>query len=292
MFKKSPLKNCCLQKYLKEEFGKEMHLILDIKTRWNSMVAMIYSFLKAKNAIKKTLIDFELANLWNDQHVPVLEMLVEVLTPVKDAVEALSRRDSNLLIADAIMNTLFDQLLLIKSSFSQALTESIKEKISQRRDDKMLALISYLKNPDNFNANSKTSKSSLKLYAEPIYKRLFDQSISQISSSDDDISETQVDDCFKMKLKTAIDNAKANPKKPKSYQANLLKKEFDLYEASNIRTKNLDDLYNALLTIKPTSVDSERVFSVAGNFVTKIRNRMSNELLNALVVLKTNFLTN
>jgi hypothetical protein len=56
------------------------------------------------------------------------------------------------------------------------------------------------------------------------------------------------------------------------------------------RTLRLENLYRALMTIKPTSTSSERVFSVAGGTITKIRSRMSPELLNALVFLKYYFL--
>ena len=48
--------------------------------------------------------------------------------------------------------------------------------------------------------------------------------------------------------------------------------------------------YNALLTIQATSTITERVFSVAGIFKTKIRNRMQSKNLNILVFLKYYFL--
>lgn len=51
----SPLKTSSLQKYAKEELGKEIHLACDIKTRWNSIVLMLENFLKAKKCIKKKL---------------------------------------------------------------------------------------------------------------------------------------------------------------------------------------------------------------------------------------------
>lgn len=141
MFKKSPLKTACLEKYVKEELGKEVHLTLDVRTRWNSMVGMIESFLKTKNSIKKALIDFSSTDLWIEEHIPLLEVLIEVLNPIKDAVEALSRRDSNLLIADVIMNTLYEQLLSTNSSLSRKMVDTIKNKINDRRDNNMLSLI-------------------------------------------------------------------------------------------------------------------------------------------------------
>ena len=60
IFRSSPTKNDkVLQKYVKEEFGKELSLALDSKTRWNSLVSMIQSFVKLKYCIKKSLIDLK-----------------------------------------------------------------------------------------------------------------------------------------------------------------------------------------------------------------------------------------
>ena len=73
---------------------------------------------------------------------------------------------------------------------------------------------------------------------------------------------------------------------------NSLKKELKLFEASGTQTQGIEILYNALLTIQPTSVESERVFSTTGTFVNKIRNRLSDETINALTVLKTYFFQN
>lgn len=65
-----------------------------------------------------------------------------------------------------------------------------------------------------------------------------------------------------------------------------LKSEFMLFKNTGQRTENLQKLYNALLCIKPTSTDVERVFSVCTNFCTKIRSRLSDKSLQALVFLK------
>jgi hypothetical protein len=60
-----------------------------------------------------------------------------------------------------------------------------------------------------------------------------------------------------------------------------LYKEFKLYEASGIRTSNLNQLDKALKSIQPTSTSNKRTFSVAGIFSTKLRNRIKFRLLNA-----------
>jgi hypothetical protein len=53
----------------------------------------------------------------------------------------------------------------------------------------------------------------------------------------------------------------------KEIEFRSLQKECNLFETSGVRLPNLDMLLSALRTIQPTSSDSERVFSVAGNSV-------------------------
>jgi hypothetical protein len=53
-----------------------------------------------------------------------------------------------------------------------------------------------------------------------------------------------------------------------------------------VRTPNLDMLLSALRTIQPTSTATESVFSVAGNFKTKLRRRIKFRVSNALVIFK------
>ncbi|GFU29940.1 uncharacterized protein TNCV_1687121 [Trichonephila clavipes] len=55
LFRKSPIKNDILQKYVKEDFGCEKMVCLDTKTRWNSLLAMLERFLEIKSAISKAL---------------------------------------------------------------------------------------------------------------------------------------------------------------------------------------------------------------------------------------------
>ncbi|GBP94818.1 hypothetical protein EVAR_91216_1, partial [Eumeta japonica] len=82
-FRKSPLKSITLQKHVVAEFGVELVLLLDVKTRWNSMLTMIEQFLKLKNAIKKALIDLASSQKWNEDNITVLQKLQMISTPKK-----------------------------------------------------------------------------------------------------------------------------------------------------------------------------------------------------------------
>ena len=52
----------------------------------------------------------------------------------------------------------------------------------------------------------------------------------------------------------------------------------------------LTKLRGALATIVPTSVEAERAFSAAGLFVTKLRTRMSDTMIDCLCFLRAHFL--
>ena len=54
---------------------------------------------------------------------------------------------------------------------------------------------------------------------------------------------------------------------------------------------DLVNLYRAFLVITPTSVEAERVFSAAGIFLTKLRTRMGDQILDKLIFLRFHLLS-
>ena len=62
IFRRSPTKDdAVLQKYVKEEAGKELNLILDCRTRWNSLLSTLSRFHILHNPIQKALIDLKIS---------------------------------------------------------------------------------------------------------------------------------------------------------------------------------------------------------------------------------------
>ena len=90
----------------------------------------------------------------------------------------------------------------------------------------------------------------------------------------------------KEELEKAIQHSAKKLRHNSNDEFYAVSKEMLVYEETGKRTTNLELLLNALETIPPTSVESERAFFAAGLFVTKIRSRMSNDLLNTLRFLK------
>ena len=69
----------------------------------------------------------------------------------------------------------------------------------------------------------------------------------------------------------------------------IVKKEMSFFEATKKRQENLQKLFNALLTVKPTSVEPEKTFSAMGLFATKLRSQLGDETLDALIVMRQKF---
>ena len=82
---------------------------------------------------------------------------------------------------------------------------------------------------------------------------------------------------------------------PKSYVPsqitnNALKSEMALFETTMRRGDNLENLFLSLKNIAPSSVFSEQAFSIAGNLITKYRNRLSDQSIDDLCFEKGYFL--
>lgn len=304
IFRKSPLKNVTLQKYVREKHTKDLQLILDCKTRWNSLVEMLSRFLLLKDCIMKTLIDLAIPNTLNDSDFERLIDIVDSLEPVKLTVLALCRHDANLYTADIAFNFMFEELKRMSSPLSIRLFESLKNRINQRRTIASEAM-SYLTNPKDHLAISIFSSAdpkSVSAFIRKVVKRL--SSSTEMEDSDDEIPLAQFRQnaqnevhftSLKEKLDAALKNAKntsttcaAIPKGQDGLKK-IIEKEMALFENGGNRGRFLQLAYDYLSTIPPTSVESERAFSVAGSFATKIRSSLGNESLTALVALKSYF---
>lgn len=105
IFRKSPVKNAVLQKYIKEKLNKELQLQLDCATRWNSIAVMLERFLAVYDCTKEALIELNHNQLLVDDILPTLDDLSKALQPIQMTVEGLSKRDISLLDAEGKQKT-------------------------------------------------------------------------------------------------------------------------------------------------------------------------------------------
>lgn len=107
-FRKSPLKNEKLQKYVVNEHGKELALTLDTKVRWNSLLSMLERFIQVKTALAKALIDLNSQLCISGIEFEQLDIIVRSLIPIRIGAEKLCSRDSTLLTAETIFSFMIE----------------------------------------------------------------------------------------------------------------------------------------------------------------------------------------
>lgn len=93
-------------------------------------------------------------------------------------------------------------------------------------------------------------------------------------------------------LEQSINSSLAKDEVKNDIIVNTIYKEISLFEITGQITPNLSLIKNALLTIRPTSTENERNFSIAGHIVSKKRTRLSDKSINALCFLKYYFSKN
>lgn len=307
LFRHSPTKNDdILQKYIKAEFGREKSLLIDIKTRWNSLYVMLERFFEVKNAVLKSLIDIKSPLSFNEEEMDLIKNLLSTLEPVKLAVEALCRRDSTLLTADATISFLINNLG--NNHLALHLKEAIIRRINERRTN-LSNLLQYLQKGNkaydtfdldlclNFKQLTKTQIINLIFGLVNRMSKPLTNEPPQECESDNEI-EITVDEeeleSLQEKLDRAISqetNSKIVPKTTKTANdiVSIVKKELAVFEAEGCRGSILEKTYNYLNSVPPTSVESERVFSGCSIVATKIRSSLNDESLDILCFLRTHF---
>lgn len=77
-------------------------------------------------------------------------------------------------------------------------------------------------------------------------------------------------------------------KSRKVYECKYIRKEVDVFEATGERSHNLEKLFQALISVPPTSfeVEVERALSAACLFITRLRTRLTVRSIDYLHFLK------
>ena len=114
--------------------------------------------------------------------------------------------------------------------------------------------------------------------AKEILMKLYNDAAEKESNSQDNKTDemSNSEEDFETKMRLAMEKEMLQPVSPKDKQFKSLDAEMTAFETNSKKSQNLLNLYNALLSIKPTSVSSERAFSISGTIVTKRRARLSN----------------
>ena len=77
--------------------------------------------------------------------------------------------------------------------------------------------------------------------------------------------------------------------KPGFHYVLIINKEIQWFEATKQRPENSEKLHRSPLTIRLMSVEAERTVSALGLLATKIRSRLNDDTLNAMIVMRQFF---
>ena len=309
LFRKSPMKNEILQDFVRANFdGIEYKLLLDCKTRWNSTFHMIERFLKLKICIPNALRAVLSTEAVSDDEWKILDMLYKTLHPVQLILNAICTDDTDLLKAEYSIQFLLEKLDIVNNTLALKLRERLFDRYSKRRNIETLTLLSYLNNPKKFKGSITgpfpfLTKQNLRKFTEQEYRRLFPEHHKAVTTETCEENETEEDINTNVPVvastsKTTDDDLmreynsalKKMSEEAKNDTNELdISKEMRYFEVTSNRSENLEKMYKSFLTIKATSVQSERAFSITGLFNTKIRTRLSGKTLDALCFLKDHF---
>lgn len=280
--KYSTVRNQIFQEKVKQKLNKELELHLDVKHRWNSIFEMIDPIIEAKVCLFDTCAELNAYDLIDNVDFEALIALKNSLHPVEVAVRALSRNDANLSTADTIINFMLKKVNELNSNFSFELHKNLSKRVDERINSDVMNLIKSLKDP-----NCIPSKNVLN-FAGKLGQRLF--GFAGLESNDDSSLDDDHLQTSQMSLQEELDFLLSKENLLQTNKVNSefkwIKQEFMLFKNTGKRTENLEKLLNCLLSIKPTSTDVERVFSVCTNICTKIRSRLSDKSLNSIIFLK------
>ena len=296
IFRRSPLKNEILQRYVKEVYPNGLNLILDCKTRWSSLLDMLERIVRIKVPVQKALLDLqEMPNLSNQEFTDI-SIIIFSLSPIKAAIEALCRRDANLIVAEATIKFLLEELQSSPSYFNEKVKKAIEQRIVQERYIDASIILQCLHNPQ---AHLEKRGVVIK-FCNDLLSRLIpkvedeDQVLEDIDNNlDSSISESPDPENLSVtkKLQLAIDASLQISNRnhyEKKTLSSILRHELTVAEETGKRGHFLEMVYQVLLNVPPTSVEAERVFSSSAYLCNKFRSRLSDTTLDTLCFIRSN----
>ena len=259
-------------------------LPLDVITRWDSIVPMVKRYMEVKQFIKQALEKFGEGEKFCVQYDGALQQLLETLEPLTEAVLELSKENSNLVIAEFAIRCISDKLTKSTSSLSKKVLAAVIERYNERRNKHLISLMLVLeagKYPSDSTHFEYSTNHEVNKTAADLVSRLFQDELTATQAVEENLENT--DD-----MRSGIGSYY---KTFKTATVSSLEKDFSLLALTGIRSARLENLHQALLSLKPTSTVCEQSFSTASSFKTKNRNRMSPSKLAILIWLKNYFCT-
>lgn len=259
-------------------------------------------FLQAKAVLQDVQGIFDDLEFPDESELIALEELADSLKPLEMLTKRLCSEHFTALQADRVFRIALDALRRQQTSISDKILAALQTRYKQRKNVVLVSALSFLTDPMDYDPSDEgfLEYSELKVKMSELYKRLFPdpepepgQSNSQepssaSSASADPRPSTSVDAfgastepklSYGEKLSAMFDQELKSIGVPKKSKTSDIFAEMSLAAKTGELTDRLVKLLKALESVQASSVESERAFSIAGTFVTKVRNRMGDNTL-------------
>ncbi|KAI6651928.1 hypothetical protein LOD99_4807 [Oopsacas minuta] len=267
LFKRSPLKNEILQTYVKEKHPNGLQLILDYRTPWSTLLNMLERIVKLRIPIHKALLDLDIDIKLNDEEFQQINNIAQALHLIKLVMEALCRREANLIIAEETIKFVFEEIQTYPATeYNIRIIDVINQRSVQERYIEASEIMAYQHNP----MAKLEKKGIVRTFCYSLLSRVATHEVTDVNEVDNMIpttnSASQEANTFlvAMKLQLAINASLQVSQKQQASGESLsstLKHELNIAEQTRERGILLEKVYRMLLTIQPTSAEAERIFS-------------------------------
>lgn len=296
------VQNKILQRHVKERLGKELNLIVDTKTRWTSLYEMILRFIELFDCIILAFDDIKKTNtlqpkdhdLLNDFPIDLAKDLCKALAVLNCALLDLSSSSTTLLDACSLKDFIISELNALKTSVGTNLIKTVKARFNPRTSI-FTEILNYLKCKTVCDALMEADvlveieKLAIRLFEEEekIVIHLTPSSYHQ-SSLDTSLVADRLKEFRKSLEKGSVESYV--PQAGSSFEKKL-NAEISFFQQTNSKGEILTKLFDNLLKIKPSTVNAEKIFSASDLILTRLRCRLSDQLLDSIVFMRC-FLNN
>ena len=267
-----------LQKVMREKYGKEISLILDVKTRWNSTKEMISRFLEVHEEVR--LATIQAKNDWNftDDDMKALRNLTAALEPLELGIKKLGSKGMNLIGAECVYQYMIQMFQQLDSCIARRLEAKFIRRLGERRHPALVHLILFLKDPSFWDKEKdfhgfRIQKRKIKKLATEFVNRLFPEDVASHDhtmhfSNDEDHDVTFFGETEMTEEPQVLSNAEKLEKlcaealnetdecsPSKDTQPANVGEEMEKFAKTRFRTPLLTKLFNALKTIPPSSIE-------------------------------------
>lgn len=296
MFRKSPTKtDNGLRAATETILNQELMLELDSPTRWNSTITMISKFLRLYRGgvLQLALTNISVDSVFTEEEIGTLTAVEEALKPLNEVIEALCRRDSNLLKADTIFSLVLEELDNQNSPIARKLSLNLSKRIKERRTmaSKVLQHLHSSNRVSLHHSFEYATREEINKYIADLWDKFHPREEDSAETEEEEVPLTNGAN-FKERLTYAIERDCGPQKILHRGQLDTKRtvhEEMYCFNSTGVKGKILSFVYTNLLSIPPTSVEAERNFSAAGRTCTKIRSKLTDKSMDTLSALRSYF---